>query len=130
MSENQTDWLDKVAEDAEEVIEGQLAIDVHQTEDDVIVKAPLAGVDPKDLEIGITDDVVTIRGHRKSNDTIASENYYTQECYWGAFSRTYILPIKVDPDAGKAELKNGILTITIPKLEKTKTKYIKVNSEE
>ncbi len=111
----------------ENVQEGQLALDVYQTEDDVIIKAPLAGVEPDDLEIGLTDDVVTIKGHRKDREVVSSENYFAQECYWGQFSRTYLLPIKVDSDEGKAEIKNGILIITLPKLEKTKTRYIKVS---
>ena len=112
---------------SEEVLEGQLALDVYQTEDDVIIKAPLAGVEADDLEIGLTDDVVTIKGHRKVDQEISQENYFAQECYWGHFSRTYILPIKVDSYEGKAEIKNGILIITLPKLEKTKTRYIKVS---
>lgn len=109
--------------------EGQLAIDAYQTDDSVVVKAPIAGVNPKDLEISITDEAVTVRGQRKESEEVNRGNYLCQECYWGAFSRTYSLPIAVDSTKAKAGLKNGILTITIPKLEKSKRKIIKVKAE-
>lgn len=103
-----------------------MAIDTYQTEDDVIVKAPIAGVSPEDLEIAITDEVVTIKGARKREETVNFENYFTQECYWGSFSRSYLLPVAVDSEQARATINNGILTITIPKLEKAKTRIIKV----
>lgn len=123
------DWLtgstttDQPAEE-----EGQLAVDAYQTEDEVFINAPIAGVNPHDLEIGITDEIVTIKGKRQRSEAINQENYFVQECYWGSFSRSYLLPIAVDSDNAKASLKNGILTIAIPKAEKTKTKIIKVQA--
>lgn len=117
-----SDWM--------EDYEGQLAVDVYQTDDDVVVKAPIAGVRPEDLEISITDEVVTIKGERKEQQEIKRENYLCQECYWGAFSRSYVLPVAVSGDKAQASLKNGILTITIPKQEKTKVKTIQVKAEE
>lgn len=116
-----SDWL--------EDYEGQLAIDVFQTNDEVVVKAPIAGVRPEDLEISITDDMVNVKGERKEMAEINKDNYFVQECYWGAFSRSYILPIAVDSEQAKASLKNGILTISIPKLEKSKTRVLKVETE-
>jgi len=116
------DWM--------EDYEGQLAVDVYQTEDDVILKAPIAGVRPEDLEISITDEMITIKGQRKQTEEINRENFFAQECYWGAFSRTYVLPVAVNSEKATAGLKNGILTITIPKLEKTKTKTIEIKTEE
>ena len=77
----------------------------------------------------ITLSLVTIRGERKKEGSVNSENYFAQECYYGAFSRSYLLPIAVNSDKATANIKNGILTITIPKLEKTKTRIIKVENE-
>jgi len=121
------DWLatQTVAETDEE---GQLALDAYQTEDDVIVKAPIAGVSPEDIEIAITDEVVTVKGSRRREETVNFENYFTQECYWGSFSRSYLLPVAVDSEKAKAVIKNGILTITVPKREKTKTRIVKVEA--
>lgn len=128
-SDELTDWMaDSPIADPEE--EGQLAVDAYQTEDDIVVKAPIAGVFPEDLEIAITDEVVTIKGERKRVEGVNNENYFAQECYYGAFSRSYLLPIAVDSDNAKANIKNGILTITIPKQEKSKTRIVKVENSE
>lgn len=116
------DWLDEY--------EGQLAVDVYQTEDEVVLKAPIAGVRPEDLEISITDEVINIKGERKQIEEVSRENFLAQECYWGAFSRSYILPVAVDSQKTAAHLdKSGILTIRIPKLEKSKTKMIEIKTE-
>jgi len=115
------DWMDDY--------EGQLAVDVYQTDDDIVLKAPIAGVRPEDLEISITDEVVTLKGERKELEEIKRENYLAQECYWGAFARSYVLPVPVTSDKAQASLKNGILTITIPKQEKTKAKKIEIKTE-
>ena len=117
-----SDWLEEY--------EGQLAVDVYQTEDEVILKAPLAGVKPEDLEISITDEIVSIKGERKETEEINRENYFAQECYWGAFSRSYVLPVSVESEKAAANLKNGILIIKMPKFEKTKTKTLEVKIEE
>jgi HSP20 family protein len=117
-----SDWMEEY--------EGQLAIDAYQTAEEVIVKAPIAGVKPDDLEISITDEVVSIKGERKDFEEIVKDNYFCQECYWGSFSRSYVLPVAVDSEQAQASLKNGILTIRIPKQEKTKTRVIKIKAEE
>lgn len=113
-----------------EEYEGQLAIDVYQTEDNIIIKAPIAGVSQEDLEISVSDEVVTVKGERRETLEIARENYFTQECYWGTFSRSYVLPVAAEAEKATASLKNGVLTITIPKLEKSKTRILKINTEE
>lgn len=110
-----------------EEYEGQLAVDAYQTNDSVIIKAPIAGVKPADLEISITDEVVSVKGHRQQEMDIAASDYFCQECYWGAFSRSYVLPVPVDADKAQASLKDGILTIVIPKQEKSKTRVLKIN---
>ncbi len=119
-----SDWME------EEGYEGQLAVDAYQTNEDVIVKAPIAGVNPDHLEISITDESLSIKGERLKPEEIEKDNYFCQECYWGPFSRTYVMPVAVDPDKANASLKNGILTIKIPKQEKTKTRTIEVNFEQ
>jgi HSP20 family protein len=106
--------------------EGQLAVDVYQTDSNVVVKAPVAGVKPEELDITVTDDMVTIRGERKEEKKIEKENYLCQECYWGAFSRSIILPVQVASEKAKAIFKDGILTITAPKAARARTKKVKV----
>lgn len=125
--QTEQDWLDQ-AESPE--YEGQLAIDVYQTDESVIIQAPIAGVQPDHLEISITDDVISIRGERYQEQSIPEENYFAQECYWGTFSRSYLMPMLIEADSAKASLKNGILTVTIPKQAKAKTRIVKVTAAE
>lgn len=106
--------------------EGQLTIDVYQTDTDVVIKSTIAGVKPEDLDVSIVNDMITIRGERKQEEEIHEENYYYQECYWGSFSRSIILPVDVLPDKIEASMKNGILTIRMPKADNTRTKKIQV----
>ncbi len=106
--------------------EGQLTIDVFQDEDNVVIQSTIAGVAPENLDISITDDMVTIRGTRTPDQRVRPADYYYQELFWGPFSRSIILPVDIDPDSAKASMKNGILTITLPKLEKVKTRKIRV----
>jgi len=123
--EKEKGWLEEV-----EGEEGQLTIDVYQTESDIVIKSTIAGVNPEDIDISITNDMVTIRGKRVKDEERSTEDYYYQELYWGAFSRSVILPVEVDADRAKATIKNGILTIGLPKSEKVKTKKISVRTEE
>lgn len=108
--------------------EGQLTVDVYQTEGDIVIKSTIAGVDPQALDITITNDMVTIKGTRVKDEEVSEESYYYQECYWGPFSRSIILPLDVDADKTAATIKNGILTIRLPKVEKSKTKKIRVKT--
>jgi len=121
--EEDKSWL----QDADEGEEGQLTIDVYQTPSEIVIKSTVAGVKPEDIDISFTNDMITVRGRRKKEEEITTEDYYYQELYWGAFSRSVILPVEVDVDKAKAEIKNGILTVRLPKSEKIKTKKIKVN---
>jgi HSP20 family protein len=109
--------------------EGQLTIDVYQTDDDIVIKSAVAGVEEKDLDITINNDMVTIRGRREPEEKVKSQDYYYQECYWGAFSRSVILPTEIEADKANASLKNGILTIRLPKITRTRTKKVKVKIE-
>lgn len=110
--------------------EGQLTIDVYQTDVDIVIKSTIAGVKSEDLDVSITNDMITIKGARRQDESIPQENYYYQELYWGPFSRSVILPVDVDADKARASIKNGILTIKLPKTEKVKTKIIRVKEME
>jgi HSP20 family protein len=121
--QQETDWLT-------DDYEGQLAIDAYQTEDDIIIKAPIAGVQPDDLEVSVTDEMVTVKGERHDEHSATRDNYFCQECYWGSFSRSYVLPVAVDADKAEASLKNGVLTVKIPKLEKSRARSIKVIAQD
>ena len=111
----------------EEEFEGQLAVDVYQSKDMIVVKAPIAGVKPEDIDVAISEDVVTIRGDRKDEFAVEKDNYYVQECFWGSFSRSVILPTSTVAEKADASLKDGVLTIQIPKVvQEDKVKKIKV----
>lgn len=104
--------------------EAQLSVDVFEDATDIIIKSTVAGVKPENLEISISNDLLTIRGFREQDEVVTEENYYCRECYWGAFSRSIVLPREVDQKKVDATIKNGILTIRLPK--KYKTSAIKV----
>ncbi len=106
--------------------EGQLTIDVYQTEDYIVIKSTIAGVRPEDLDVNINNDMVTIRGERKQDEPIDPENYYYQECYWGPFSRSIILPVEIIAEKAEAAMKNGILTIKLLKADTKKTRKLQV----
>lgn len=110
----------------DELVEGALTIDVYQTDNDIVIVSTIAGVTAKDLDVSITNDMVTVSGERKNPVKVRQENYFYQECYWGPFSRSVILPIDVDAEKALAELKDGVLTVTLPKSEKVKIKKIPV----
>jgi len=116
------DWIEEENEEAE------LSVDVYQTPTDIIVQTMVAGVRPEDLEISVSRDVVTIRGEREESRTIDEENYFTQELYWGKFSRTISLPAEVEPEEVEAVEKHGLLTVKIRKVDKEKKSSIKVKS--
>jgi HSP20 family protein len=113
----------------EEESEGQLTVDVYQDKDDIVVQSTIAGVNPENLEINITPESVTIRGRREKTNQVEEKDYFYQECFWGHFSRSIILPHEVDPEKSTASLKNGILTIRMPKLDRKKAKKLKVKSD-
>ena len=125
----QDEFLDEVgatSEDWMEEVEGQLAVDVYQTKENVVIKAPIAGVKADDIDISVSEDVVTLRGERREEREVDREHYYVQECYWGSFSRSVILPTSTVAEKAVASLKDGVLTITIPKVAQDKVKKIKV----
>ncbi len=116
----------KEGEDWMSDYEGQLNIDMYQTRDNVIIKSTIAGVRPEDIDITVANDMVTIKGARRKEDTVSGDDYFYQECYWGNFSRSVIVPVDIDSEGISADLKDGILTVIMPKAAKAKTKKVKV----
>lgn len=98
--------------------EGQLSVDVIETPESVIVRSAIAGISPNDLDIAVTGDAITIRGMRAPVcESSQDETIHIQECFWGAFSRSVVLPCRVKADETDAVMKNGVLTVTLPKAE-------------
>ena len=123
------DWSAGAGEEEEiqnDDAEGQLTIDVYQTDTEIVIKSTIAGVKPEDLDVSISNDMITIKGERKNEEVVDDNGYYYRECYWGSFSRSVVLPTDVLAEKIDATLKNGILTIRLPKADVTKTKKIQV----
>jgi len=116
-------------EEVEEIEEAQLTVDFYQTPTEIVVQAIVAGVKPDDLDVSITQDKITITGKREDSRRVEKENFFYQELYWGSFSRTLLLPQEVDPDKAEATLKNGVLTIKLPKLDKDRVQKVKIKGE-
>lgn len=96
--------------------EGELAIDVYVTPSAVVVRTAMAGVRPQDISISLHNDLLTIRGTRLEEETIEADRYMLQECYWGSFSRSVILPVPVEARGVEAVMKNGILKVILPRV--------------
>ena len=127
-SKKDDDWL--ATPEEENDFDGQLAVDAYETDTELVIKAPVAGVRADDLDIQITDNYVTIRGQREDSHQLDAENFYLQECYWGSFARTFELPFTIDSKKASAALKDGLLTIRLPKDEKVQAKKLKVEIEQ
>lgn len=112
--------------DEDDTVPGQLAVDVYETKDKLVVKARTAGVNKNDLDVSISDNQLTIRGTLSSGSEDGVENYFLQECYWGEFSRTIALPVPVKEDEIEAVLKDGVLTISFQKVQQDTVKKIQV----
>ena len=117
---NEDSW-----EDNQEDFLGQLAVDVYESDDKLVVKARTAGVNKEDLDVSISDGILTISGTLSSGDDDAT-NWHIQECYWGEFSRTLALPVSVKEDEVDAVLKDGVLTVSFSKLKQEQAKKIQI----
>ena len=91
-----------------------------------MIQSTIAGVGPENLDIAITNESVTVKGKRERPEEVKEEDYFYQECYWGRFSRSIILPQEIDADQSTATFKNGVLTIRLPKVDKRMAKKLKV----
>ena len=103
------------------------AVDIYETEHELVVKADLPDMDPQELDIRVENNILTIRGERKFENKVNEENYLRVERAYGSFSRSFSLANSVKSDAIKADYQNGVLTLSIPKREEAKPKQIKVN---
>lgn len=112
--------------DEEEAVPGQLAVDVFETKEKLVVKGRVAGVNKSDLDVSISDNTLSIRGTLSAGNEDDVENYFVQECYWGEFSRSLALPVPVKEDEVEAILKDGVLTIRFTKLKQDTVKKIQV----
>ena len=119
----------RIQEQKNENTDGQLALDIYQTPTHIVIVAPIAGVKMNDIDVSITEDVLTIKGKRYLEFDIPEEDYFTQECFWGDFSRSIVLPASVDPTKINAGFKDAVLKITIPKVERIKTKVVRIKAE-
>lgn len=113
-------------DDSQEEFLGQLAVDVYETEEKLVVKARTAGVNKEDLDVSISDGILTISGTLSSGDDADATNWHIQECYWGEFSRTLALPVSVKEDEVEAVLKDGVLTISFNKIKQEQAKRIQI----
>lgn len=116
--EKKKDWFES---------EGQLTVDVYQTKDELVIRSAIAGVRAEDLDISIENDILTIKG-RREKPFDEEESHFIRECYWGPFSREIILPVEVDPSRIEALMKEGVLIIRIPKIERERKRKIRVRA--
>ena len=117
---------DQAWDDEQEDFPGQLAVDVYETNDSVVIKARTAGVNREDLDVSISDGILTISGTLSSGDDVEATNWHIQECYWGEFSRTVALPVAVKEEEANAALKDGVLTVSFPKVQQEQAKKIAI----
>ncbi|HIA92225.1 TPA: Hsp20/alpha crystallin family protein [Candidatus Saccharibacteria bacterium] len=117
----QEDWLE------EDAVPGQLAVDIYETPERLVIKAPIAGIDRSDLDVSITDNTLSIQGTRHSGVKEDEPNYHVQECYWGAFTRSITLPVSVKEEGIKAELKDGVLTVSFEKVKQETVRKIEIS---
>jgi len=116
-------WINNTPE------EGELNVDVYQNQNEIVIKTMVAGVKPEDLDVSISRDMVTVKGKRENERTIADDDYFHKELYWGTFSRTVVLPQEIDVDASEAIEKHGLLIIRLPKLDKNRSTRLKVRGD-
>lgn len=124
--------VEEESEEAETILdeeeEGQLAVDMFQTPAEIIIKTMVAGVKPEDLDVSITRDMVTIRGKRSESRDMEDSDFFHRELYWGSFSRTIVLPSEIEIEEAEAQSQNGLLTLTLPKIDKNRQSKLKVKS--
>ena len=121
---NDDDWVDNGL--SEEV--GELAIDVYEKPNEIVVQAMIAGVKPENIDIDITRQSITIRGKRERITEASGNGYHVKELYWGSFARTIDLPTEIDPDGVEAFEKHGLLTLKLPRIDKNRTQKVKIRT--
>ncbi len=126
MKKGERSLLKEAEEDLEE---GQLSVDAYQTATEIVVQAMVAGARMEDLDVSITQDMVTIKGKRMDTRRVDDGDFFERELYWGNFGRTLLLPQEVDPDEAEATMKNGMLTVRVQKLDKERVQRLKIKNE-
>jgi HSP20 family protein len=122
--QGQQDWQQTPEDDQD----GELPVDMYQTRDAIVIRALVAGVNPEDLNISITRDMVTLKGQREEVQEAPDEDYYHRELFWGSFSRSIVLPEEIIIDEAEAREKHGLLEIILPKLDKGRSARLTVKS--
>ncbi len=107
---------------------GELPVDVYQTPSEIVIRAFVAGVRPDELNISISRDMVVIEGSRMERENVSTADSYTRELFWGSFARTILLPQEIDVDNSSAAGKDGLLTIILPKLDRTRQTKLRVKA--
>ncbi|HEY4526882.1 MAG TPA: Hsp20/alpha crystallin family protein [Candidatus Paceibacterota bacterium] len=107
---------------------GELAVDVYQTPEAIVIKALIAGVHPNSIDISLTRETVTVSGARSDEREVEEDNYFQRELYWGSFSRTILLPEEIDVDLAEASEKHGVLMLRLPKINKKRETKLKVRA--
>ena len=102
-------------------------VDIFETDNNLVLKAELPGVDPKEVEVRVEDSTLYLKGQRNFEREVKEENYHRIERSYGSFTRTFALPSSIDPEKVAAEYKDGVLTLTMPKREEARPKTIKIN---
>ena len=125
-SSSKTSILEEVEESIEE---GELSIDAYETNTEIIIQAMVAGSRMEDLDVSITQDMVTVKGKRLDTRRVDDSNFFHRELYWGAFGRSILLPKEIDPDEAEATMKNGMLTIKLQKLDRERVQKLKIKNE-
>jgi len=105
------------------------AVDMYQTDDEIVVKAALPGIKADEVQINVTGEVLTVKGEVKQKEEVKEKAYHLREQRWGMFERSIALPTEVIADKAKAEFENGVLTITLPKAEEVKPKTITIKTK-
>ncbi len=105
------------------------AVDMYQTDNEVVVKAALPGIKAEEVQINVTGEVLTIKGESRQENETKEKAYHIREQRWGIFERSLVLPTEVVADKAKADFENGILTITLPKAEEVKPKTISIKTK-
>lgn len=114
-------WLQETAEE-------ELSVDLFETPDNIVVRAMIPGIRKEDLDVSLTRDSITIRGERKEEQTVSENDFHVKELFWGSFSRTLTLPHEIDIDGAEASESQGVLTISLPRIDKGKKTKLKIRS--
>ena len=108
--------------------DGELVVDVFETDEHFVVLAAIAGIQIKDIDISLEKDMMVIKGNRNDPHTHSGKKYYAQECYWGPFSKKIVLPENINIDEADAQMDKGVLTVKIPKMDEGSTEKLGVKA--